>query len=127
MEIYAIGKNIPTFAFANLLTEGEHCADTIDFFVDRFYEGNDISDCAFIISGYGDGTETSASLTKTVFEDKIRLRWNVSRFFTASAGTLKLEIKASRTENDTIVYVLKYIMPPVNVNPSPESDESDEE
>ena len=35
MEIYAKGKNIPTYDFGDLFIQGERFADTIVFVVDR--------------------------------------------------------------------------------------------
>ena len=55
------------------------------------------------------------------FRRKNTLIWKISEFFTATAGTLRLEIRAvllSETdESETLV--LKYDMPPIFIKPSP--------
>ncbi|MBP3309674.1 MAG: hypothetical protein J6L05_02540 [Ruminococcus sp.] len=120
MEIYAKGKNIPTYAFGNLLTQGEHLADTICFIVDRFYNNTDLSVCDFAIRGLTAGDwEVSQPLIAEVIGEKIRLKWTVGNSFTINSGRLALEIRASQYSEDEEKLIVKYVMQPVYVNPTP--------
>lgn len=115
MEVFAQGKNIPTYSFGRMFVQGEHCADKITFVVDRNYSGNDLSDCVFSMIGVSNGKwEICQLLTPVVCKDKIKLEWSVSNFFTQNSGKLELELRASK--NDTLI--LKYDMQPVYVKPT---------
>lgn len=119
MEIIAKGKNIPTYEFANLLIQGERLADTIVFVVDRIYNGYDLADHSFVISGVtAAGSEATQALEKTVGDENIRLIWPVTEDFTADAGMLQLCMTAS-PEYGEITHVIRYAMQPVNVRPFP--------
>lgn len=121
MEIYAKGKNIPTFAFGNLFTEGECFADTITFYIERFYNGIDLMDFSFLIKGVNESNyEAVQSLFPKDCGDYIALEWSVSSYFTVRAGKLELELRASNGKSEPENIVVKYAMPPVYVNPSPE-------
>lgn len=122
MQITANGKNIDTHLIKNLLIQGEKLSETVTFTVDRFYNGNDLSLCNFFIRGVTDkNEEAQQGLITQISEEKITLIWKISEFFTATAGTLRLEIRAvllSETdESETLV--LKYDMPPIFIKPSP--------
>ena len=122
MQITANGKNIDTHPIKNLLIQGEKLSETVTFTVDRFYNGNDLSLCSFFIRGVTDkNEEAQQGLITQISEEKITLIWKISEFFTATAGTLRLEIRAvllSETdESETLV--LKYDMPPIFIKPSP--------
>lgn len=119
MEIYARGKNIPTYAFGNLFTQGENLADEIVFIVDRYYCGKDLSLCSFAIRGVTeDNWEANQVLPMEVSVRTIRLSWRVADTFTYNAGKLALELRASEIiENETHT-VIKYNMPPVEVAPT---------
>lgn len=122
MQITANGKNIDTHLIKNLLIQGEKLSETVTFTVDRFYNGKDLSLCSFFIRGVTDkNEEAQQGLITQISEEKITLIWKISEFFTATAGTLRLEIKAvllSETdESETLV--LKYDMPPIFIKPSP--------
>ena len=76
----------------------------------------------FFIRGVTDkNEEAQQGLITQISEEKITLIWKISEFFTATAGTLRLEIRAvllSETdESETLV--LKYDMPPIFIKPSP--------
>lgn len=115
MEIFAQGKNIPTYSFGRMFVQGEHCADKITFVVDKIYSGNDLSECIFSMIGVSDEKwEICQILTPVVCKDKIKLEWSVSNLFTQNSGKLELELRASR--DDTLV--LKYDMQPVYVKPA---------
>ena len=49
-------------------------------------------------------------LEKSIYDDKVILKWTVSRDFTATAGILKLEIRGviKMLENETLVIKLLY-------------------
>lgn len=112
MEVYAQGKNIPTYSFAHLFVQGENCADTLTFVVDGSYGGNDLSSCDFCIVGISDERwESRQVLLPEICGDKIRLPWKVSNTFTQNSGKLELELRASRGDE----LVLKYEMEPVYV------------
>lgn len=112
MEVYAQGKNIPTYSFAHLFVQGENCADTLTFVVDGSYGGNDLSSCDFCIVGISDERwESRQVLLPEICGDKIRLSWKVSNTFTQNSGKLELELRASRGDE----LVLKYEMEPVYV------------
>lgn len=120
MEIFAKGKNIPTYAFGNLFVQGENFADTICFVIDRYYNGRDLMDCSFIIRGV---TEENWEVDQILFgeadDDKIRLEWSVSNEFTHNSGTLSLELSASvQNEYGDEYTVIKFDMPPVCVKPT---------
>lgn len=115
MEVFALGKNIPTYSFGRLFVQGEHCADKITFVVDRSYGGNDLSECDFCMIGISEGKwESCQILTPVVCGGKIKLEWTVSNTFTQNSGKLELELRASK--NDELV--LKYDMQPVYVKPT---------
>ncbi len=126
MKVYAKGKNIPTYSFSGLFVQGEKLADTIVFYVDRFYNDNDLSDCTFMIRGVSEnGDEAQQTLIAQTEESQIVLTWNVSEYFTAQAGKLSLELRASRMSEGSQsataeeILVLKYTMEPVYVAASP--------
>lgn len=115
MEIFALGKNIPTYSFGRLFVQGEHCADRITFVVDKSYGGSDLSECDFCMIGIsGEKWEVCQMLTPVVCGGKIKLDWTVSNTFTQNSGKLELELRASK--NDELV--LKYDMQPVYVKPA---------
>ncbi len=120
MEVFAKGKNIPTYAFGNLFVQGENFADTICFVIDRYYNGRDLMDCSFIIRGV---TEENWEVDQILFgeadDEKIRLEWSVSNEFTHNSGTLSLELSASvQNEYGDEYTVIKFDMPPVSVKPT---------
>lgn len=120
MEVYAKGKNIPTFTFGNLFTEGESYADTIIFYVERYYNGADLLDFEFSIKGVN---ENGYSAVQTLFPrdcgEYVALDWAVSDYFTVRAGKLSLELRACNVSAEPDDIIVKYVMPPVYVNPSP--------
>ena len=115
MEIFANGKNIPTYPFSRLFTQGEHCADTITFVLDRFYNGIDLADCSFTLIGLTeDKWEVNQTLLPIISGEKLKLDWKVMSSFTVNAGLLQLEMRVSR--NDELI--LKFQMRPVFVSPA---------
>lgn len=120
MEVFAKGKNIPTYAFGNLFIQGEKLADTVTVSVERYYSNTDISEYKFMIVGVTeDGWEVNQILEPEATDDKyIRLKWNVSSDFTVNAGKLCLELRAFETVNDEIHIMIKYDMPSVFVKPT---------
>lgn len=120
MEVFAKGKNIPTYSFGNLFIQGERLADTIILSVERYYNDTDISEYKFMIVGLTeDNTEVNQVLVSKRADNKyIRLKWNVSGDFTANAGKLRLELRAFETVNDEIHTIIKYDMPAVHVKPT---------
>lgn len=121
MEVFAKGKNIPTYSFGNLFTQGERSADTINIVVDRFYNDTDLSSCSFLMTGLTeDGWEVNQVIgSRRATADKVYLKWNVSGDFTINSGKLKLELRVYYSENDEIHTIIKYNMPDVYVKPSP--------
>jgi hypothetical protein len=120
MEIFANGKNIPTYAFGNLFIQGENFADTICFVIDRYYNGRDLMGCNFLIRGV---TEENWEVNQILFGeadgDKIRLEWNVVSDFTYNSGTLSLELSASaQNEYGNEYTVIKFDMSPIYVKPT---------
>lgn len=122
MEVFADGKNIPTYSFANLFTQGERMVDSVDIVVDRFYNGTDLGDYSFLMVGItSDGWEVNQSMAmKRTGAEKITLTWRVSENFTANSGKLLLELRAYKVRDGETTNVLKYTMPPVWVKPSPD-------
>ena len=119
MEIYARGKNIPTFAFGNLFTQGENLADEIVFIVDRYYCGKDLSLCTFAMRGVTEENwEADQVLPMTVDVSTLRLTWRVADTFNLNAGKLMLELRASEIIEGETHTVIKYNMPPVEVAPT---------
>ncbi len=121
MNIYAKGKTIPTYPFANLLKQGERYADVINFIIGREYEGRDLSGCSFLMRGINsENCEAQQILTPEVSEGSIALGWSVSEDFTAVSGRLLLELRASElSEDGTETLVLKFDMSPITVEESP--------
>lgn len=121
MNIYAKGKTIPTYPFANLLKQGECYADVINFIIGREYEGKDLSGCSFLMRGINsENCEAQQILTPEVSEESIALGWRVSEDFTAVSGRLLLELRASElSEDGTETLVLKFDMAPITVEESP--------
>lgn len=121
MEIYAKGKNIPTYAFGNLFTEGECYADTITFKIARYHEGLDMLGFSFSIKGVNEsGYEALQTLLPRDDGEYVALDWRVSSYFTVRAGKLALELRASAGTEEADSVIVKYTMPPVCVNLSPE-------
>jgi hypothetical protein len=121
MIIYAEGKNIPTYAFGELFTQGEHCADTITFLIGRTYNGFDLMECDFAMRGLtSGGYEVQQDLTPTASEgDMISLDWSVADTFTLNSGELQLELRVSKVVDGESQLVIKFIMQPVYVRPTP--------
>ncbi len=120
MEVFANGKNIPTYSFGNLFTQGERSADTINIVIDRYYNNIDLNECSFLMAGL---TEDGWEVNQVIGErratiDKVYLKWKVSGDFTINSGKLQLELRAYRMENGEARTVIKYNMPAVYVNPS---------
>lgn len=119
MEIYARGKNIPSYPFGNLFVQGENLADAIVFVVDRYYCGKDLSLCTFAIRGVTEGNwEADQVLPMEVGVRTISLTWRVADTFTCNAGKLRLELRASEIIEGETHTVIKYSMSPVEVAPT---------
>ena len=119
MEIFARGKNIPTYPFGSLFTQGENLADVIVFVVDRYYCGKDLSLCTFAVRGVTeDNWEADQVLPLEVDVNTIRLIWRVSSNFTYNSGKLRLELRGSELIDGEPHTVIKYNMPPVEVAPT---------
>lgn len=117
MEVFASGKNIPTYSFGNLFIQGEKFADTIIISLERFYDNSDISGYKFMVAGL---TEDDYEINQVIMPEStdekfIRLKWNVSGDFTAQAGKLRLELRAFEETDSGINIIIKYNMPAVNV------------
>lgn len=125
MTLVSYGKFIDTALIGSILAQGEKNADTITFEISRYYDGHDISDLIFIISGINSKSELAEQiLSKEIISDKIILEWCIGAEFTARSGLLELELRGvspSETDNDENV-VIKFSMPPVNVRKSEYSD-----
>lgn len=120
MKIYANGKNISVFPFANLFTRGEKFSDTITFVLERFYGGNDLGNCNFLMRGINEnGEEAQQILYPETDDNTITLNWSVSDYFTAVSGKLELELRAVRETDSETEIVVKYIMTPICVRESP--------
>lgn len=121
MEIYAKGKNISTFPFSRLLVCGEKLADTITFYLERFYEGKDMYGCSFLMRGVNSaGEEAQQTIVPEIRGEYLAIIWDVSEYFTAAEGELELELRAVRVNDDGEAdLVMKYLMPPIYVAPSP--------
>lgn len=126
MEVFAKGKNIPTYSFNRLFTQGEIFADTISFVLDRFYNGIDIYYFTFVLTGVNEsnGEAIQALFPEKRGEDKIVLKWSVGERFTKNSGKLELEIRASNYIDMDDYNVIKYNMQPVYVNESPNATNS---
>lgn len=120
MEVFAKGKNIPTYSFGNLFIQGEKLADTVTVSVERYYNDTDISGYTFVIVGLTEEDwEVSQLLAYKETDDKyIRLKWNVSSDFTINAGKLRLELRAVEETDGEATTIIKYDMPPVYVKPT---------
>ncbi len=120
MEVFANGKNIPTYSFGNLFTQGERFADTIDIIIDRFYNDTDMNEYSFLMTGLTeDGWEVNQVIgERRATVDKVRIKWKVSGDFTVNSGKLQLELRAYYMKDGEAHIVVKYNMPAVYVNPS---------
>jgi len=124
MNVYAMGKTIPTYAFANLLRQGERFADVINIFIGREYEGRDLSGCSFLMRGVNENNEEAQQvLTPVVSGNMMVLGWNIADRITAVSGRLDLELRVSElSESDKELLILKFEIPPVTVAPSPSGE-----
>ncbi|MGN0580358.1 MAG: hypothetical protein ACI4JE_05745 [Ruminococcus sp.] len=124
MEIFADGKNIPTYAFSGLFRQGEKFADTITIITERFYGGNDLSHCSFLMRGINEnGGEAQQVIVPDISDYSLIFSWNVSESFTAVSGELKLELRASVTDSGgESRLILKFGMEPVFVAESPKGE-----
>lgn len=117
----AHGKFIDSTEIRNILVQGEKNADKICFETDRFYNDTDLSELIFILKGINSKNQLAEqTLSKTVSDNKIILEWTVTSQFTASDGSLSLEIRGvanSETDSDENI-VIKYIIPSVTVKAS---------
>lgn len=125
MRVYANGKNISTHSFGNVFVQGERYANSIVFVLERTYEGIDLLDCDFSIRGVNEaGGECQQILSPVSDKANVLLFWSVNEYFTAVAGKLELELRASFTAENGEECVLKYQMAPVTVSPSPEGSDA---
>lgn len=115
MVLKAQHKYIDTSPIAHLFINGEKNADIINFEVDRFYNGIDLTACDFILRAVNASQNLiDQILEKTLNDDHISLKWTVNEYFTAIDGKLLLEIRAVSGEN----LILKYVLNPVYVKSS---------
>lgn len=115
MIINANKKYIDTSNIAHLLINGEKNADIINFEVDRYYHGIDLSTCDFILRAVNENQNLiDQTLDKSIFDDVINLKWTINEYFTAVDGKLLLEIRAIDGDN----LILKYVMSPIYVKSS---------
>jgi hypothetical protein len=125
MTLVSYGKFIDTALIGSILVQGEKNADIVIFEISRYYDGYDISDLVFIISGINSESELAEQvLPKEILSDKIILEWRVGAEFTVRSGLLELEVRGvspSEAESDEDI-VIKFSMPPVNVRKSEYSD-----
>ncbi len=125
MNIKSFGKFIDTTSIKNVFVQGEKNADTVNFEVERYYNGSDISQLIFVIKGITERNHLAEQiLEKSVRSDSIVLKWRVNSQFTAESGELKLEIRGItdlETDTDENV-VIKYTMIPINISESSEEN-----
>lgn len=115
MVLKAQHKYIDTSPIAHLFINGEKNADIINFEVDRFYNGIDLTACDFILRAVNASQNLIGQiLEKALNDDCISLKWTVNEYFTAIDGKLLLEIRAVSGEN----LILKYVLNPVYVKSS---------
>lgn len=120
MEIYAKGKNIQTYPFSTLFKQGEKFADTITFYIDRYYNNIDLYTCSFMLRGINaNNGEAEQILLPEICNQYIKLNWNVSDYFTIVSGKLELELRAYKSVSEASGVIVKYKMPPIYVCPSP--------
>lgn len=120
MEIIAEGKNIPTYQFGRMFTQGELCADTICFRLGRYHSGVDLTECELVMHGLtAGGNEVQQLLSPELNDDgTISLPWKVFDTFTQDPGPLRLELCASKEAGGLMQTVIKYMMQPVYVRPA---------
>ena len=120
MEVFAKGKNIPTYPFGNLFIQGEKLADTITISIERYYNGFDINEYKFMIVGLTeDGWEINQVLISRTADNKyVRLKWNVSGDFMVNSGKLRLELRVFKEVDGEVHTMIKYDMPSVYVKPT---------
>lgn len=110
MVLKAQHKYIDTSPIAHLFINGEKNADIINFEVDRFYNGIDLTACDFILRAVNASQNLiDQILEKTLNDDYISLKWTVNEYFTAVDGKLLLEIRAVSGENLILKYVLNHV------------------
>ena len=115
MILKAEHKYIDTSTIAHLFINGEKNADIINFELDRFYNGIDLTACDFILRAVNASQNLiDQILEKTINDNCISLKWTVNEYFTAVDGKLLLEIRA--VSGDELV--LKYVLNPVYVKSS---------
>ena len=115
MILKAEHKYIDTSPIAHLFINGEKNADIINFELDRFYNGIDLTACDFILRAVNASQNLiDQILEKTINDNCISLKWTVNEYFTSVDGKLLLEIRA--VSGDELV--LKYVLNPVYVKSS---------
>ena len=124
MRVYANGKNISAHPLSNVLVQGERYADTVEFVLERTYEGVELEKCTFAVRGVNsEGKECQQVLPSSSEGENIVVVWNINEYFTAAAGELELELRAGYTTENGEEGVLKFRMAPVTVAPSPSGSE----
>lgn len=121
MKLLSYGKFIDTASIGNVLVQGEKNADNVVFELSRYYDGYDISELVFIISGVNSKSQLAETvLSKEVLSDKIILNWCIGAEFTAESGIMKLELRgvAASEDESTSDTIIKFSMPPVNIRKS---------
>lgn len=120
MEVFAKGKNIPTYPFGNLFIQGEKLADTITVSIERYYNGHDLNEYNFMIVGLteNDSEINQVLVSRTADNHYIRLKWNVSGDFTVNSGKLRLELRVFKETDEEVTTMIKYDMPSVYVKPT---------
>ncbi len=124
MVLKAIGKYIDTLPIHDLLRQEEQLADDVTIEIDRFYGRHDLAEFRFFMRGLTQsGGEALVEIPAIVEETVLRLQWRVDSTFTTEAGTLALDLfAAALDETEEPQVIVRYLLPPVEVQAFPESE-----
>ena len=94
IKIDTAKKFFPTAVLDKLLIVGEKNVDFVEFELDRFYNGIDLSTAVFTLLANIQTYSVTQILSKAVSDTTITLKWTIDENFTAIQGEMSLEIKA---------------------------------
>lgn len=113
MDITIKDKNFDCSSLVKLV-QGENFSETLNIILPLYYNEIDLTKLNYIIYGINEkNLRVLQCLNKNIQQDKIILKWNISKDFTAIFGKVKIILEGSN-ENDLII---KFLGGQINVEP----------
>ena len=104
MELQVAGKKLITEPIKNTLVQGENNVDIFNIVLPKMHGDINLSDFSFKIRGTTPKNTLAEQLLPVAMEeDRICLRWAVSKDFTALEGALRLELIGVGLNGDEII------------------------